>query len=91
MAFGLSITALVIGFVLSLTLVIMFGRILDKIDNSSCYKEGSSTELKTARSVAAWGVGISSLVTAIFLGLGIFVVVMKITFPEGEALAAVSK
>ena len=91
MAFGLSLTVLIIGFGLALTLVIMFGHILEKIDNSSCYKDSSSAELKTAHEWSMWGVIISSLVTAIFLGLAIFVIVMRIMVPETEVLAQVAK
>ena len=85
---GLSITTLIIGLILSLALVIMFGRILDMIDNSSCYTGNTSDKIKTAHTWAAWGVAISSIVTALFLGLAIFFIVMKTMFPEGEAAAA---
>jgi hypothetical protein len=87
---GLSITVLVIGFILALVLVIMFGRILNMINDSACYKGSTSGDMKTAHTWAAWGVGISSVVTALFLGLLIFVIVVKTAFPEGEALAAIS-
>ena len=60
----------IIGFIISLTLLIMFGRILNKLNESSCYTHSPDDDLKSAHRWAAWGVGIAAASTALFL-LGI--------------------
>lgn len=62
------LTVSIIGFIISLVFLIINGRVLNKINDASCYKDKSSAELMTAHRWAAWGVGISAVATAVFLG-----------------------
>ena len=63
--------ALIIGFIFTLTVVILIGRVLDDINKSSSSSK-SDTHIQNAHRWAQWGVGISAALAGLLL-IGIFV------------------